>query len=203
MLGAAPADKAKCVCARQQPTSLTNLLASARLRLAREGIPRLAHALKVEPTLSRRRRSHWPGRVAQVRQGRAPAVHLRAPRLPVNLSGPPSGRLSGLGVFHSKSTVCGAFLWARRALTSPFRRFSGPGSRQQTRQQRRPATLQEGLQVPPGRAASENSAHGGRRGGWRPCEKDAKLAQKLGQLQPFTAVFPQECMGQLASSGPT
>jgi hypothetical protein len=34
-------------------------------------------------------------------------------------------------------------------------------------------------------------------------EKDAKLAQKLGQLQPFTAaVFPQECMGQLASSGP-
>ena len=33
-------------------------------------------------------------------------------------------------------------------------------------------------------------------------EKDAKLAQKLGQLQPFTAVFPQECMGQLASFGP-
>jgi hypothetical protein len=34
-------------------------------------------------------------------------------------------------------------------------------------------------------------------------EKDAKLAQKLGQLQPFAAVFPQECMGQLASFGPT
>ena len=34
-------------------------------------------------------------------------------------------------------------------------------------------------------------------------EKDAKLAQKLGQLQPFIAVFPQECMGQLASFGPT
>jgi hypothetical protein len=33
-------------------------------------------------------------------------------------------------------------------------------------------------------------------------EKDAKLAQKLGQLQPFTALFPRECMGQLASSGP-
>jgi hypothetical protein len=32
-----------------------------------------------------------------------------------------------------------------------------------------------------------------------PGEKDAKLAQKLGQLQPFRAVFPQECMGQLAS----
>jgi hypothetical protein len=28
-------------------------------------------------------------------------------------------------------------------------------------------------------------------------EKDAKLAQKLGQLQPFIAVFPQEFMGQL------
>jgi hypothetical protein len=33
-------------------------------------------------------------------------------------------------------------------------------------------------------------------------EKDAKLAQKLGQLQPFLAAFPQECVGQLASSGP-
>ena len=34
-------------------------------------------------------------------------------------------------------------------------------------------------------------------------EKEAKLAQKLGQLQPFIAVFPHECMGQLASFGPT
>jgi hypothetical protein len=34
-------------------------------------------------------------------------------------------------------------------------------------------------------------------------EKDAKLAQKLGQLQPFIAVFPQECMGQLAYFWPT
>jgi hypothetical protein len=34
-------------------------------------------------------------------------------------------------------------------------------------------------------------------------EKDAELAQKLGQLQPFLAVFPQECMGQLAPFGPT
>jgi hypothetical protein len=34
-------------------------------------------------------------------------------------------------------------------------------------------------------------------------EKDAKLAQKLGQFQPCAAVFPQECMGQLASLGPT
>jgi hypothetical protein len=34
-------------------------------------------------------------------------------------------------------------------------------------------------------------------------EGDAVSAQKLGQLQPFIAVFPQECAGQLASSGPT
>jgi hypothetical protein len=33
-------------------------------------------------------------------------------------------------------------------------------------------------------------------------EKDAKLAQRLGQLQPFIAILPQECMGQLASFGP-
>jgi hypothetical protein len=39
--------------------------------------------------------------------------------------------------------------------------------------------------------------------GWETSEKDARLAQKLGQLQPFIAVSPQECMGQLASSGPT
>jgi hypothetical protein len=32
--------------------------------------------------------------------------------------------------------------------------------------------------------------------------KTPKLAQKLGQLQPFTAVFPPECMSQRASSGP-
>jgi hypothetical protein len=36
-----------------------------------------------------------------------------------------------------------------------------------------------------------------------PSEKDAKLAQNLGQLQPFIDVLPQECMGQLASFGPT
>jgi hypothetical protein len=30
-----------------------------------------------------------------------------------------------------------------------------------------------------------------------------KLAQTLGQPQPFIAVFPQDCMGQLASFGPT
>jgi hypothetical protein len=32
---------------------------------------------------------------------------------------------------------------------------------------------------------------------------DAKSAQELGQLQSFIAAFPQECVGHLASSGPT
>jgi hypothetical protein len=36
------------------------------------------------------------------------------------------------------------------------------------------------------------------------CEKDTKVAQKLGQLQPFSAVFPMwECTGHLAYFGPT
>ena len=44
----------------------------------------------------------------------------------------------------------------------------------------------------------------GRRGGAvQQGEEDAKLAQKLGQLQPFLAVFQLECVGQLASFGPT
>ena len=36
-------------------------------------------------------------------------------------------------------------------------------------------------------------------------EKDSKLAQKFGQLEPFiaAAVYQQECMGQLASFGPS
>ena len=34
-------------------------------------------------------------------------------------------------------------------------------------------------------------------------KEDAELARKLGQLQPFLAVLPPECMGQRASSGPT
>ena len=40
-------------------------------------------------------------------------------------------------------------------------------------------------------------------GAVHPSEKDTKLAQKLGQLQPFIAVFLLECMRQLASFGPT
>jgi hypothetical protein len=34
-------------------------------------------------------------------------------------------------------------------------------------------------------------------------QKGVKLAQKLGQLQSSIAVFPLECMGQLAYFGPT
>ena len=34
-------------------------------------------------------------------------------------------------------------------------------------------------------------------------EKHVKLAQKLGQLQPFIAVSPQGCTGQIGSFGPT
>ena len=34
-------------------------------------------------------------------------------------------------------------------------------------------------------------------------ERGAVSGQMLGQLQPFVAAFPPECMGRLASSGPT
>ena len=34
-------------------------------------------------------------------------------------------------------------------------------------------------------------------------ETDTKLAQKLSRIQAFLAVFPHECMGQLAHFGPT
>jgi hypothetical protein len=46
------------------------------------------------------------------------------------------------------------------------------------------------------RQGGDGAEPGGRR---TASEKDAKLTQKLGQHQPFTAVLPQECMGQLAS----
>ena len=42
-----------------------------------------------------------------------------------------------------------------------------------------------------GAAESKPAAHS------RPSEKDPKLAQKLGQLEPFIAAFPQKCVGQL------
>jgi hypothetical protein len=52
---------------------------------------------------------------------------------------------------------------------------------------------------PPPLSASYNSSGANK----RPIqsEKEAKLAQKLGRLQPFLAIiFPPECVGQLASS---
>ena len=55
----------------------------------------------------------------------------------------------------------------------------------------------------PERAAAGGSQAGPRAGQQRSGEKDAELAQKLGQLQHFIAVFPQECMGQLAYFGVT
>jgi len=57
---------------------------------------------------------------------------------------------------------------------------------------------------PPGRAGRLRALAGGLPGrAARQGEKDATLAQKLGQLQPFIALFPQECTGQLASFRPT
>ena len=51
--------------------------------------------------------------------------------------------------------------------------------------------------------AARGDGGGGGAGAAGAGEKDAKLALKLGQLQPFITVFPQERMGQLASCGPT
>ena len=51
----------------------------------------------------------------------------------------------------------------------------------------------------PGGAEGVRGIHGG---DGHTSEKGAKLAQKFGQLQPFTAVFPQEWMGQPAYFGP-
>jgi hypothetical protein len=94
------------------------------------------------------------------------------------------GRSSGPIVSHSKSgfyaRFYGAFVWARRALNSPKRRSLARAVPERLHR-RRPAHL--------------------RRAG--DCENDAKLARKLGQPPPLIAVFPQECTGQLACSGPT
>jgi hypothetical protein len=63
---------------------------------------------------------------------------------------------------------------------------------------RRAAAVKCGAAAALGGAAGGGGVVGGGGG-----EKDAKLAQKLGQLQPFGAVFPQECMGQFASANLT
>ena len=69
--------------------------------------------------------------------------------------------------------------------------------RRARRRRRRPAA--------PRRVASLLEVWGKARAGELPrsprtSEKDAKLAQKLGQLQPFIVVCPQSCMDQSSSS---
>ena len=65
------------------------------------------------------------------------------------------------------------------------------------------APLAERELSPQVRDAAGRAEHRRLHAGRPQSEKDAKLAQKLGQLQHFLAVLPQECMGQLASFGPT
>ena len=115
------------------------------------------------------------------------------------------GRLSAFRVSPSRSILYGAFVWARRALNGQKRRFPArsvprPAGRcraarpvRRQRHQHRHRRLRRGARarlaygLPTSSFTSEN---------------DAELAQKLGQLQPFIAVFPQACTGHLASFGP-
>jgi hypothetical protein len=52
-------------------------------------------------------------------------------------------------------------------------------------------------------APRAGGARGQLRRGRRRGRRARQVRKKLGQLQPFIAVFPQECMGRLASPGPT
>jgi hypothetical protein len=144
------------------------------------------------------------------------------------------GRLSVLSVFLLQSILCGAFVWARRALNGPKRRFPAradeasdcltarrPGCSIDDRcQDIHPLRYLRALQRwrSEGFQWQQQSAEGcvsrpmrcqcyplvqlQLTRGLPMSEKDSKLTQKLAQLQPFTAVFPQECVGQLAPSGP-
>jgi hypothetical protein len=87
---------------------------------------------------------------------------------------PRPGRLSGLGIFHCESVLYGAFVWARRALNSPKRRFAARavGARRwRERRERVPLAAgrrRRGLGLPGrgGRAGQPRCAHGGQaRGG--------------------------------------
>jgi hypothetical protein len=96
----------------------------------------------------------------------------------VTVAGPTRGAVkcpSRVRVSHSQSVFYGAFASARRALNAQKRRFRARAGR--------------------ARPVREPRAAAG--------EEDAKLAQKLGQLQFFIAVFSHESMGQLTSIGPT
>jgi hypothetical protein len=97
-------------------------------------------------------------------------------------------------------------LLARSARLAAPRRATCPTVRRPTRchaRRRRSCAL-----ASPALACCPTSARRARReraeaGDGSRSEKDAGSAQKLGQLRPFIAVFPQECTGQLASFGPT
>jgi hypothetical protein len=66
-----------------------------------------------ETTMRPNFRSVWAERLRGVCQ----------PQLDHAICPGPSGPLSALGIFHSKSVLCGAFVWARRVLNSQKRRF--------------------------------------------------------------------------------
>jgi hypothetical protein len=78
--------------------------------------------------------------------------------------------------------------------------FSGTTMRPNPRLARAVLAAREerGPQLRPEQPLRQDRAGHGRGAG----EKDAELVQKLGQLQLFAALFPQQCMGQLASFGP-
>jgi hypothetical protein len=69
------------------------------------------------PLSLKRQRNRTLGQVLRVQQHRHGRGGLH------HGPGPP-GRLSVLSIFHSKSVSYGVFVWARRALNSPKRRFS-------------------------------------------------------------------------------
>jgi hypothetical protein len=92
--------------------------------------------------------------------GRTPRAASRT------LRGTPRGNLSALDVFHSKSSLCGVSVWARRALNSPSRRFSAravPGEGQERRDARcrlpgrKPAGSQRGRATLPHHPARHHS----------------------------------------------
>jgi hypothetical protein len=150
---------------------------------------------------------HYPGMPASV-AGTSTADFFELVDLWPTVRARP-GRLSALRVFHIKSTLYGAFVWARRALNSPKRRFPARAARGAGRHRRA-----DDLPAAAGGAADAD-VHGGALGGGLALDaggeaqgggvlasgKHAKLAHKLAQLQPRTAVFTPEGMGQLASPG--
>jgi hypothetical protein len=86
------------------------------------------------------------------------------------------GRLSALSVSHSKSVLYGALTCAHRVLNRPTRRFRARADRAHALHHREaPAT-----------------------------QSEQEVGPEVGPTAAFSlAAFPQECMGQLASFGPT